>query len=209
MLADSQMLHDFFFVQLFVCLVFFQASEEDKALDSAFRTHLVSARGYYHHLLLQLQLKYSIQLDGIVSWGNMEAGTCKHLKCGCNGTFLPKFWASTCSIREPLCISLASLEKCSDATTRKHCSNSYKAHTVPILNEHAEAHFQPWEALREWWRNHGLEMPVQCDKSLEWRVNQLISWTRSMLQYLQSISPKCENFILNTERARTLFQAWL
>ena len=35
-------------------------------LESAFRTHLVGAAGYYHHLLFRLQQEYILRLDGIV-----------------------------------------------------------------------------------------------------------------------------------------------
>ena len=35
-------------------------------MESAFRTHLVGAAGYYHHLLFRLQQEYVLRLDGIV-----------------------------------------------------------------------------------------------------------------------------------------------
>ena len=38
----------------------------NSALEHAFRTHLVGAAGYYHHLLFKLQQEHQVPLDGIV-----------------------------------------------------------------------------------------------------------------------------------------------
>ncbi|KAI0220253.1 Protein SMG5 [Lamellibrachia satsuma] len=38
------------------------------SLESAFRTHLGSAMGYYHHLLVRLQSEFQLSLDGIVDF---------------------------------------------------------------------------------------------------------------------------------------------
>ena len=35
-------------------------------VESAFKTHLCSATGYYHHLLFKLQCEYSLKLEGVV-----------------------------------------------------------------------------------------------------------------------------------------------
>lgn len=38
------------------------------ALESAYRTHLLAATGFYHHLLLRLQREYKISLNGVVDF---------------------------------------------------------------------------------------------------------------------------------------------
>ncbi|XP_013389352.1 protein SMG5 [Lingula anatina] len=38
------------------------------AIESAFRTHLSSATGYYHHLLFRLQVEFGLKLEGIVDF---------------------------------------------------------------------------------------------------------------------------------------------
>jgi protein SMG5 len=38
------------------------------SLESAFRTHLASAIGYYHHLLCRLQSEYDLSLESVVDF---------------------------------------------------------------------------------------------------------------------------------------------
>ena len=44
----------------------FQQMRPSSSLESAFRTHLAAATGYYHHLLFKLQTEFSLRLDGTV-----------------------------------------------------------------------------------------------------------------------------------------------
>uniref|UniRef100_A0ABM0MML2 Protein SMG5-like n=1 Tax=Saccoglossus kowalevskii TaxID=10224 RepID=A0ABM0MML2_SACKO len=38
------------------------------SLECAYRTHLSSAVGYYHHLLNKVQIEFNINVDGVVDW---------------------------------------------------------------------------------------------------------------------------------------------
>ena len=40
----------------------------NKMLNSAFKTHLSAALGYYHHLLFRLQHEFALHLDGIMDF---------------------------------------------------------------------------------------------------------------------------------------------
>ncbi|EDO42311.1 predicted protein, partial [Nematostella vectensis] len=45
-----------------------KVSPNDEHLESSCRSHLISASGYYYHLLIQLQSLYGTNLKGVVSW---------------------------------------------------------------------------------------------------------------------------------------------
>jgi len=41
-------------------------------LDSVYRMHLLSASGFYHHLLVHLSSKFSIKLTGVIDWSDLK-----------------------------------------------------------------------------------------------------------------------------------------
>ena len=41
------------------------------SLESAFRTHLMAATGYYNHLLVKLQAEFSVKVEGIVDFHHL------------------------------------------------------------------------------------------------------------------------------------------
>ncbi|XP_072051358.1 nonsense-mediated mRNA decay factor SMG5-like [Amphiura filiformis] len=63
------------------------------ALESAYRTHLLAATGFYHHLLLRLQREYKISLNGVVDFVDISTPNGRRLSSNEAKLARAKEWA--------------------------------------------------------------------------------------------------------------------